>query len=140
MPKQGAWISIFTEEVWQDPVRNKNRRAFPLTRPAKVILRRAQDPEGLHACASGRRPLKDSDREIGSDTARWMEKTPSRLERQTDILLRQRRLGVLGPAQIVELVEPHPFLERCLIREAVEQHRQPPGYAGRRPHAAERRV
>jgi len=37
MPTQGAWISIFTEEVWQDPVRNKNRRAFPLTRPASVM-------------------------------------------------------------------------------------------------------
>jgi len=37
MPTQSAWISIFTEEVWQDPVRDKNRRAFPLTRPAKVM-------------------------------------------------------------------------------------------------------
>jgi hypothetical protein len=37
MSAQGAWISIFTEEVWQDPVRDKNRRAFPLTRPAKVM-------------------------------------------------------------------------------------------------------
>ena len=38
MPTQGAWISIFTEEVWQDPVRNKNRRAFPLTRPILQFL------------------------------------------------------------------------------------------------------
>src|SRR5580692_3134652 len=67
-------------------------------------------------------------------------RNPSRLERQTDILLRQRRLGMLGCAQIVELVESHPFLERRLVWEAVQQRRQPPGYAGGRPHAAQRHV
>src|SRR6478752_732420 len=68
------------------------------------------------------------------------QRNPSRLERQTDILLRQRRLSMLGSAQIVELVESHPFLERRFVREAVQQHRQPPGYAGGRPHPAQRHV
>ena len=62
-------------------------------------------------------------------------KLASGFERQADILLRERRLSGVGAAQIVELVDPHPFLERCLRREAVEQHREPPGHARRGPHA-----
>ena len=62
-------------------------------------------------------------------------KLASGFERQADILLRQRRLSGVGAAQIVELVDPHPFLERFLRREAVEQHREPPGHARRGPHA-----
>ena len=34
------------------------------------------------------------------------------LEGQPNILLRQRRLGVLGGLQIVELVQPHVLFER----------------------------
>ena len=34
---QSAWISIFTPAVWDDPVRDKTRRAFPSTRPARVM-------------------------------------------------------------------------------------------------------
>ena len=54
MPTQGAWISIFTEEVWQDPVREKNRRAFPLTRPAMVMARSIKEGDLIIDYMKGR--------------------------------------------------------------------------------------
>ncbi len=37
MATQSAWISIFTPAVRDDPARDKSRRAFPFTRPARVM-------------------------------------------------------------------------------------------------------
>ena len=48
------------------------------------------------------------------------------LIRQPDILLGERRLGMLGGEQIIELIEPHLLLERRLAGEAVQQHGEPP--------------
>jgi len=43
-------------------------------------------------------------------------------ERQTAILLGERRLGMFGCQQIIELIEPHLFLERRFAGKAVQQH------------------
>ena len=54
------------------------------------------------------------------------KKPLSVLERQPDILLGKRCLGVFRGVQIVELIKPHLFFERRLMRETMQQHRQPP--------------
>jgi hypothetical protein len=75
----------------------------------------------------------------GNDVACHRRKSgpQSRFKRQSDILLRQRSLRVLGGVKIVELVQPHLFLERSLAGKAVQQHRQPPGHARGPPYAAQ---
>jgi hypothetical protein len=44
-------------------------------------------------------------------------------KRQPYILLRQRCLRMLGGTQIVELIEPHPFIERRLGGKAMKERR-----------------
>jgi hypothetical protein len=47
---------------------------------------------------------------------------------------------VLGGEQVIELVEPHLLLERRLVREAVQQHGQPPRHARGAPHPTQRGI
>ena len=79
--------------------------------------------------ASGGQPQQVADRCLLDAASRRRCTCQSFFKRQTDILLRQRRLGVLGGVQIIELVQPHLFLERRLTGKAVQEHRQPPGHA-----------
>ena len=62
------------------------------------------------------------------------------LEGQANILLRQRRLGVLGGLQIVELVQPHVLFERRFGGKAMQEHREPPGHTYGAPHATQRHL
>jgi hypothetical protein len=57
-------------------------------------------------------------------------------KRQSDILFRQRGLGMLRSVEIVELVLPRPLVERRFIWKAVQENRQPPGQARGTPDTA----
>src|SRR6516162_1832371 len=62
------------------------------------------------------------------------------LEGQPNILLRQRRLGMLRGLQIVELVQPHALFERRFGGKAMQEHREPPGHTYGAPHATQRHL
>ena len=64
--------------------------------------------------------------QIDRRVASLRKKPLSVLERQPDILLGKRCLGVFRGVQIVKPIKPHLFFERRLMRETMQQHRQPP--------------